>query len=449
MRSTRLRAGAALLCLAAISTLVSCGSSDDAADGSTTLNYWLWDDKQLPAYQDCATAFHTANPDITVKITQTAWAQYWQNLTTQLTAGDAPDVWTNQSTYYPQFATSNQLLDLQPLVDRDKVDVSAYQTGLADTWVKDGKRYGLPKDWDTMALVYNTTLLKKQGVDAAQLNDLTWNPADGGTLENAIAKATVDTGGHNGLDPAFDKKHVKTYGFLAEWNDGSQGQNGWGDLAAANGFTYLDKNPWGTHYHYDDPKLAETIGWFKHLIDKGYTPALDKQSTVANSELLIAGKGSIMVTGSWTISTFLDPKVQQKLAFAPLPTGPAGRKSAINGLADSIWAGTNHQDQAWKWVKFLASPDCQNLVAKRAVVFPALKTATEKALAAHKAKGDDVHVFTDAAAAKNGTFLLPVTEHATEISPLVQDAIQSVILGQAQPGAALKSANDKVNGLFK
>ncbi|KIF71654.1 sugar-binding protein [Streptomyces sp. AcH 505] len=449
MRSTHLRAGAALLCLAATSTLVSCGSSDDAAGGGTTLNYWLWDDKQLPAYQDCATAFHTANPDITVKITQTAWAQYWQNLTTQLTAGDAPDVWTNQSTYYPQFATSNQLLDLQPLVDRDKVDVSAYQTGLADTWVKDGKRYGLPKDWDTMALVYNTTQLKKQGVDAAQLNDLTWNPSDGGTLENAIAKATVDSAGHNGLDPAFDKKHVKTYGFLAEWNDGSQGQNGWGDLAAANGFTYLDKNPWGTHYNYDDPKLAETIGWFKHLIDKGYTPALDKQSTVANSELLIAGKGSIMVTGSWTISTFLDPKVQQKLAFAPLPTGPAGRKSAINGLADSIWAGTKHQEQAWKWVKFLASPDCQNLVAKRAVVFPALKTATQQALAAHKAKGDDVHVFTDAAAAKNGTFLLPVTEHATEISPLVQDAIQSVILGKAQPGPALKSANDKVNGLFK
>ncbi|WP_329126851.1 ABC transporter substrate-binding protein [Streptomyces sp. NBC_01465] len=449
MRSTHLRAGAALLCLAATSTLVSCGSSDDTADGRTTLNYWLWDDKQLPAYQDCATAFHKANPDITVKITQTAWAQYWQNLTTQLTAGEAPDVWTDQSTYYPQFAASNQLMDLQPLVDRDKVDLTAYQAGLVGTWVKDGKRYGLPKDWDTMALVYNTTMLKAQGVDAAQLKDLTWNPSDGGTLEQAIAKATVDSKGRNGLDPAFDKNHVKTYGFLAEWNDGSQGQNGWGDLAASNGFTYLDKNPWGTHYKYDDPKLAETIAWFKHLIDKGYTPRLDKQSTVANSELLIAGKGAMTVAGSWTISTFTDPKVQQKLAFAPLPTGPQGRKSAINGLSDAIWSGTKHKEQAWKWVKFLASPDCQNLVADRAVVFPALKSATQKALAVHKAKGHDVSVFTDAAAAKNGTFMLPVTDHGTEINPLVQDAIQSVMLGRAQPDAALKDVNDKVNGLFK
>ncbi|MEU5698079.1 ABC transporter substrate-binding protein [Streptomyces aurantiacus] len=450
MSSKHLRLGAALLCLSATTTLVSCGNSDDdAAGGRTTLNYWLWDDKQMPAYQECATAFEKANPDITVKITQTAWGQYWQNLTTQLTSGEAPDVWTDQASYYPQFATSNQLLDLQPLVDRDKVDLSAYQAGLADIWVKDGKRYGLPKDWDTMALTYNTAQLKKQGVDAAELDKLTWNPTDGGTFEETIAKATVDTEGRNGLDPDFDKNHVKTYGFLAEWADGSQGQNGWGDLAAANGFTYVDKNPWGTHYTYDDPKLAETIAWFKRLIDKGYAPRFDKQSSVANSELLIAGKGAMMVSGSWTISTFTNPKNQQKFAFAPLPTGPNGRKSPINGLSDAIWAGTKHPDQAWKWVKFLASANCQNLVAERAVVFPALKSATRKALAAHQAKGDDVTAFTDVAAAKGETFQLPVTEHGTEINPMVQDAIQSVILGRDKPEAALKSVNDKVNDLFK
>ncbi|MFJ5172419.1 ABC transporter substrate-binding protein [Streptomyces griseoviridis] len=450
MSSKHLRIGAALLCLSATVSLVSCsGSGDDSAGGRTTLDYWLWDDRQLPAYQECATAFQKANPDITVKITQTAWAQYWQNLTTQLTSGDAPDVWTNQASYYPQFATSNQLLDLQPLVDRDKVDLSAYQDGLTETWVKDGKRYGLPKDWDTMALAYNTTQLKKQGVDAAALADLTWNPSDGGTFEKTIAKATVDTKGRNGLDPDFDKTKVATYGFLPEWADGSQGQNGWGDLAASNGFTYLDKNPWGTHYKYDDPKLAETIAWFKHLIDKGYSPRFDKQSSVANSELLAAGKGAIMVAGSWTISTFTDPKAKQKFAFAPLPTGPVGRKSAINGLSDAIYAGTKHKEQAWKWVKFLASPECQNLVGERAVVFPALKSGTQKALAAHQAKGHDVSAFTDSTATKGGTFQLPVTEHATEINPLVQDAIQSAILGQAKPEAALKSVNDKVNGLFK
>ncbi|ANZ41591.1 sugar-binding protein [Lentzea guizhouensis] len=446
MRTPHRRTGALLLSLALTGTLAACGGGS-GADGQTTVDYWLWDDRQLPAYQECADVFHAANPDITIKITQTAWVQYWQNLTTQLASGDAPDVWTNQSTYYPQFATKNQLLDVEPFVKRDNVDLKSYQSGLTDVWVKDGKRYGLPKDWDTMAVVYNTELLGKQGVDAAQLENLTWNPSDGGTFEQVIAKATVDEQGRNGLDPAFDKNRVKVYGFLPEWADGAQGQNGWGVLAAANGFTYLDKNPWGTRYRYDDPKLAETISWFKRLIDKGYAPRFDQQSSVANSELLIAGKGAMQITGSWTILTFTDDKVKGKFAFSPLPAGPAGRRSPINGLTDAIWAGTEHPEQAWKWVKFLASPDCQNRVAKRAVVFPAISSASDAVAETHKQQGRDVHAFTDAA--KRDTFLLPVTEHGTEINTTVQDAIQSAVLGTAKTEDVLKDANTKVNALFK
>ena len=447
----RKRIGTAVLCgLLAGAVLTACGSGkDDAADGSVTLDYWLWDDNQLASYQSCADAFHTANPDITVKITQTAWAQYWQNLTTQLAAGQAPDVWTNQASYYPQFVESQQILDIQPFVDADQVDLDQYQEGLADLWTKDGQRYGLPKDWDTEAIVYNSDMLKEQGIDAADLADLSWNPTDGGTFGQTIAKLTVDDQGRNGLDPAFDKDHVKVYGYLPEWNDGSQGQNGWGELAAANGFTYLDKNPWGTRFKYDDPKLVETIAWYKSLTDKGYAPKLDEQSTLGIDAVMNSGKGALTIAGSWTINTYLGEDAKQKFALAPLPIGPSGtRKSAINGLSDAIYAGTENKDAAWKWVKFLGSTDCQDLVAANAAVFPAIKTSTEKALAAHKAKDRDVQVYVDYTKTPGGTFLLPITDHGTEINQIVQDALQSVILGQSDPESSLKKVNQQVNDLF-
>lgn len=445
------KSAGALLALALLGATAACGGSgsDDASGGKVTLNYWLWDDNQTASYQQCADAFHAANPDVTVKITQTAWDQYWQNLTTQLASGSAPDVWTDHVSYYPQLVTSNQILDIQPYVDRDKVDLAQYQSGLADLWVKDGKRYGLPQDWDTMALVYNTALLSRQGIGAPALQSLTWNPSDGGSLEQTVAKATVDKNGHNGLDPAFDKNNVKVYGFLPEWADGSQGQNGWGDLAVSDGFSYLDKNPWGSHYNYDSPQLADTIDWFKHLIAKGYAPEFDKQSTLGRDAVMDAGQGAITLAGSWTINSYLSPSAKQKYAFAPLPTGPAGRKTPINGLSDAIYAGTSHKEQAWQWVKFLGSSACQDLVAKNAVVFPAIKEAGAKSLAAHQAKGQDVHVFTDEAAAPGGTFFLPVTDHGNEISQTVQDAIQSAILGQSDTASALKKANGTVNGMFK
>jgi multiple sugar transport system substrate-binding protein len=446
------RVAAALLAVALAGSMAACSSStsaDNASNGKVTLNYWLWDDNQTASYQACADAFDTANPNITVKITQTAWAQYWQNLTTQLSAGDAPDVWTDHASYYPQFVSSNQILDIQPYVARDKVDLNQYQAGLADLFVKDGKRYGLPKDWDTMALVYNTTLLSKQGIDATSLANLTWNPADGGTLEQVIAKATVDKNGHNGLDPAFDKNNVKVYGFLPEWADGSQGQNGWGDFAESDGFSFLDKNPWGSHYNFDAPKLADTINWYKQLIAKGYAPKFDKQSTLGRDAVMDAAQGAITITGSWTINSYLSATAKQKYAFAPLPVGPVGRKTAINGLSDAIYAGTKHKEQAWQWVKFLGSSACQDLVAKNAVVFPAIKEATDKSLAAHQDKGQDVHVFTDEAKAPGGTFFLPITDHGNEISQTVQDAIQSIILGQTDAATGLKKANDTVNAMFQ
>ena len=443
-------AGAALLSLAIAAGLTGCSSGDgDDAGGAVTLDYWLWDDNQKASYQACADAFTAANPDIKIAITQSAWEQYWQNLTTQLAAGEAPDVWTNQGSYYPQFVSSGQILDIEPQVTADKIDLTQYQAGLADLFTKDGKRYGLPKDWDTIALVYNTDQLKAQGIAAAELKDLSWNPADGGTFEKVIAKATVDTSGRNGLDPAFDKTKIKTYGYLPEWSDGSQGQNGWGIFAATNGFTYLDKNPWGTQYKYDDPALAQTIDWFKSLVAKGYSPPLDKSSTLSRDALLNAGKGAITTAGSWMINSYLGDGAKAKFAFSPLPAGPQGRKTPINGLSDAIWAGTEHKDQAWKWVKFLASPDCQNIVGDNGVVFPAIKSAGEKALVAHKSKGRDVQAFVDEAQAPGGTFFLPITEHGNEISQIVQDAIQSSVLGQSDSATALKKANDQVNALFK
>ncbi|MCY1136448.1 sugar ABC transporter substrate-binding protein [Actinoplanes sp. Pm04-4] len=443
----RTRAAAVLLSLA---VLTGCSATADSGDkDNVTLDYWLWDDNQKASYQACADAFTAANPGIRIQITQSAWDQYWQNLTTQLASGDAPDVWTNQGSYYPQFVTSGQILDIEPFVTADKVDLTQYQAGLADLFTKDGKRYGLPKDWDTMALVYNVDHLAKQGIKPADLADLTWNPSDGGTFEKLIAKATVDANGKNGLDPAFDKTKVKVYGYLPEWADGSQGQNGWGNLAASNGFTYLDKNPWGTQYKYDDPALAATIDWYKSLIAKGYSPALDKNSTLSRDTLMGAGKGAISFAGSWTINTYLGDDAKAAFAFAPVPAGPQGRKTAINGLSDAIWAGTEHKDAAWKWVKFLGSADCQNIVGGNGVVFPAIQGAGEKALAAHKAKNRDVQVFVDEAKAADGTFFLPITEHGNEISQTVQDAIQSAVLGQTDSATALKKANDQVNALFK
>ena len=103
----------------------------------------------------------------------------------------------------------------------------------------------------------------------------------------------------------------------------------------------------------------------------------------------------------------------------------------FNGLADSIWVGTKHPAEAWQWVKYLASQECADTVGDAGVVFPAQQSAVDKALAAYKAKNVDVSAFTNQALDPKGTFLFPVTDHASEITNIMSPAMQSIMLGQA------------------
>ncbi len=333
------------------------------------------------------------------------------------------------------------------MVDKDKVDTSQYIKGLAELWTRNGKRYGLPKDWDTIAVVYNTNMLKKAGIDPSIMNSWTWNPKDGGTFEQTIAKLTLDKNGNNGLSPNFDKSHVVQYGFIQQGGGGAYGQTQWSMFAVSDGFKFLDQ-PWGTHYYYDSPQLAETMDWYYSLVQKGFAPKESDVSSLGPTQLLISGNGARTTDGSWQINNYVQ-NAKFPVGFGLLPTGPQGRKSMFNGLADSIWVGSKHQAEAWQWVKFLASPACENIVGQSGVVFPAIQAAADKSLAAHKAKNVDASAFTKEALDPNGTFLFPISDHASEISDIMTPVMESIMLGQTKAAPALKKANDKVNALFK
>lgn len=415
-----------------------------------TLRYALWQANQLAPYQMCADAFTAKNPGIKIEISQTNWPDYWPALQTGFASGTAPDVFTDHLAYYPTFSGKGQLVDIQPLVEKDNVDLSVYLPGLADLWVRDGKRYGLPKDWDTIALVYNKDMLAKAGVTEKELNEATWNPTDGGTFEQIMAKLTLDKNGKSALDPAFDAKNIVQYGFTNfsdTGNGGAYGQQQWSYLSAANGFKFNDKL-YDTKYYYDDPKLAEAIDWVSRMMNKTHyaVPYTDIKS-LGGSSLFQAGKVAMISDGSWMIDFYAQSTF--KTGFARLPLGPAGRKSMFNGLTDGIWVGSKHQAEAWEWVKYLASPECANTVGEAGVVFPAQESAVNKALAADTAKGLDVSAFTLQATEKDGTFLFPLTDHAPEINPIMTETLDAIFLGTVDAKSALAEASTKVNALFK
>lgn len=416
------------------------------AQDAVTIRYGLWDANQLPAYQACADAFTKANPNITIEIEQLGWDDYWTNIQTGMISGSNYDVFTNHLAKYPEFAGKNQIVDIQPMVDEEGVDVSIYEGELADLWSRDGKRYGLPKDWDTVAVVYNQDALDAAGIDAGVFDEWTWNPDDGGSFQEMVAQLTIDENGNNGLSADFDKTKVKQYGLALGMGD-PYGQTGWSLFAASTGWRFMDE-PWGEEYHFDDERVIKTI---QNLADLGLVHGFntpEEEIASLNSETVFAaGTAALMFHGSWMINWIAD-NVTFPFGFGHLPTGPEGRICMFNGLADSIWTGSENQDAAWQWVKYLGSEEAQMIVGESAVVFPAIPAAAEAAQAAFKEKGLDVSPYLEQAQQEGGTFLFPIADHASEYTSIMTAAMQSIALGEQSAEEALPDANEEVNDLF-
>lgn len=414
----------------------------------TTIRYMLWDTNQLPPYEACATAFEAANPNINVEIEQLGWGDYWTAITTGFVTGDTPDVFTNHLAKYPEFVALEQLVDIEPLVQRDGVDTSIYLPGLAELWAKDGARYGLPKDWDTVAVVYNADMLAAAGVDPEALNDLTWNPDDGGTFEQMVAQLTLDANGNNGLSPDFDAENVVQYGFIYPGAGGFSGQTEWSAFAASTGWHHTNNELWGSTYYYDDPRFISTIEWYFGLnLNKHYAPPLADVQGLGQLAIFQAQQGALALDGSWMIGSYLSSDFP--VGFARLPIGPEGRKSMFNGLADSIWVGTQHLEESWSWVKFLGSAECQMIVGQAGVVFPAIPAAVDASVQVRSDAGVDVSAFTLQASEEGGTFLFPITDFGGEIATIMSETMDAIALGDANPEEALPAANAEVNQLFE
>ena len=424
------------------------GEAIDTANASGEINYWLWENAQLPAYQKCAEKFHEANPNASVKISQFAWDDYWNKLTNAFVASDAPDVFADHLAKYPEFVSQQQLVPLDATLQKDGFNVDQYQPGLADLWTgPDGKRYGLPKDFDTVAVFYNRKLVSDAGIKEADLQNMQWNPQDGGTYEKTIAHLTVDKNGKRGDEPGFDKTKVEVYGLGLDGGSGAgNGQTQWSMYTGSNNWTHTDKNPWGTHYNYDKPEFQDTIGWIAGLIEKGYMPSIPAITGQSSGDIFAAGKYAMLVNGSWTINTIYGHKGVD-VGLVPTPIGPSGKRASMyNGLADSIWVGSKNMPVAAKWVEFTGSPECQNIVGEVGVVFPAIPEATKKAEASWKARNIDITAFTTHLEQKS-TFLFPITDHASQIEGIMQPAMDAVLTGKAPP-SSLTEANEQVNALF-
>jgi multiple sugar transport system substrate-binding protein len=211
------------------------------------------------------------------------------------------------------------------------------------------------------------------------------------------------------------------------------------------GVKILNKNPWGNRYNYDNPKLAQIIGWFQRMVKLGYSPA--PSATLSHFQRLEAGQASTIIDGNWRVTELVGTKGLRPV-FAPVPKGPDGHNWSLgNSLGDSIWSGTKHRAEAWKWVQFLASPACQNIMGQSGAIVPAIISSDKYVGAAFQRIGADPSVKAFGTYGKYKD-ILPLSDHFDQVNTIVGAAMTKIINDGAPAASTLKSANSQVNALF-
>ncbi len=412
-----IRKVSALLSAAALVTVVAgCSSASTSADsgaaaGPVTITYGIWDANQMPAMQKMVDAFQGAHPDIKVNIQLTPNSDYWTKLQTAAASGTAPDVFWMNSSRIGLYAGQGQL---QSLTGKSGFDNSPFSKALNTIFTLDGKQYGMPKDYDTVGLWYNKKLFDAAGVKYPD-KSWTWQ-----SVIDASQKLTDPAKGTWGIaSPAWTQENLY-------------------DTIAQSGGKVISEDRKKSGF--DDPKTVAGLQYALDFVTKYKTSPTAQQMTDTDpSQLFASGKVAMFTDGDWDTLTYKNaPGLSADVA--PLPAGPAGSASVINGLANVIYAKSKHSAAAWEFVKFLGGQQANELQAASGAVIPAYQGLADTWVKA--VPQFNLQVFVDQAA---GAVPYPVSRNTSVWSKDAQTTLDQIWAGKQELGAGAQQLAAAMN----
>jgi len=302
-------------------------------------SYWAFNVEKNGLLQH---AFMDEFPQIRIKEEVTGWGQYWQKILTATAAGDTPDVMTHSPYYHVQFAANKVTMPLDPFIDRDKIDLSAFYKPAIDQgrWQKGRTRTGqgdlhvFPEVWHTgTTFFYNKKLFDDAKIPypAADPNKrIDWNDL----LSLATQLTKVDSKGN--FTQAGMNTPMNGNGWITNWIFSAGG-----DLFDAEETKCTIKS---------DPAM-ESFNYCVDMVRKQKVALPPDPS--AQVEPFQTSKVAMSLSGDWWIIPWADIKDFGWDIF-PSPKHPKTGKSVVDAYQNgiSICTPTKHKEEAWTFVKW-------------------------------------------------------------------------------------------------
>ena len=391
----------AILALAAI-VVAACGGTAAPSgtlgplSGDVRISGWSSTPTEDALLTDSIAAFKAANPGVNVKWEPIA-QDYETVLKTNLAAGTEADVFYADIGWIDSLMKTGKLLALDDYMAKTGTKTSDFVPSLINAFSYNGKVYGIPKDFNTLGLVYNKDLFKAAGV-AEPTNDWTWTD-----LQTAAKKLT--SGSVVGLSLPADAARFMP--FL--WQAG-------GDLNNINNAAGIAAVDYYTGFEAKDSlsKLPSELGmgWAGEAFEKG--------------------KAAMVFEGGWLPADLNNNFKTVNYGVVQMPKGSAAKSNLIFTVSYSISAKSKNPNAAWALANYLTGSDNQAKVLKAGFALP-----TRQALASSITNVNSKAIFDGAPYGKPFNY---ASANTGKVNDEIAKALESIMLKKS----SVKDALDKL-----
>ncbi|MFC3885074.1 ABC transporter substrate-binding protein [Bacillus songklensis] len=327
--------------LAGCSQEESSGTANEKTE--IVLSGWGGNPAEAKLLEQTLRDFEKKNPDIKVKLDVIA-DQYMDVLKTRLIGGTGPDVFYLDAFEAPGLIETGVLEPLDQYVKKD-FDVNDFEKPLLQAFQENGKTYGFPKDYSTLALFYNKKMLEEAGVEVPR----TWEE-----LQAAAKKLTKDGVYGLGVTPELARLY-----FLAE----SKG----GQVMTDNKASFASK------------EAAEGLQSIVDMRLKDKSAAQPNEAGADSGiEMFGQGKAAMVLEGNWTIPYLHDTFPNVSYGTAEVPTVEGKKDTMAFTVAYVMNKESKHKEAAWKLIEYLTGKEGMKTWTSKGYALPARKSVAEE-----------------------------------------------------------------------
>lgn len=294
--------------------------------GTVRLTGWSASPQERPLLETALEGFRTKFPDVDLQYDPIP-GNYLEVLQTQLAAGDVADVFYVDAQFAQDLASRDVLLALDDYMAASGVTAEEFYPSLISAFGWEGKTYGLPKDWSSIAMVYSQEAFDQAEIAAPPT---TWEEL------RTTAQTLVDAGVATPiiLTPSFDK----FFPFFVQ---------------AGASVT----NPEFTEFTINSDATLQALEYYKGLYDDSLGATYQDLGAQDPQGAFAQRQGAVFLDGNWVYAPLEELAPDLEFAAAEPPAGPAGKATAGFTVSYSISRSSENPDAAWELVNYLCGDE--------------------------------------------------------------------------------------------